>query len=245
MAVASDSAQGSTRLPGSPFNPILEYLHYGYAHYQEEYSKQLAEKREACQRKLNNIHKGQSDRLRASMKKASAALAASIVAVEQCTDSHTADLVARRLLEYVCLIAESYIEESGSINANYMLAVPYASNTAEQRGRLRYGVGDTTQYEFLLVLQAYAKQEGIERFALPVGPKRAGWENSALPGAPTAFLKTEPMVVNTEKLNFGKDVPKEIQKEICDYFATKRFKSFISIVVPGPGAPAWDNEFGV
>lgn len=223
--------------PDPPFNPILEYVHYGYAHYQEEYTRQQAGKRDTREKVLNDVNQEHSDRLRISMMKASATLAASIVVVEQATDPAIADLLARRLLEYVCLTAETYLGDETSVNANYMLAVPCASATPEQKALLRYSFGDAARYDFLLVLQAYAKPEGIERFALAVEPNRTGWEHSALPGAPTAFLRTEPMVVNTDQLTFGKDVPKETQKEIRDYFARKSFKSFISIVIPGPKHP--------
>jgi hypothetical protein len=225
--------------PDPPFNPILAYIHYGYAHYQDEYAQKLAEKREARVRELEQAQAQHSNRLRASTMKATASLAASIVAVEQCTDPNIARVVAQKVLEYVCLTAESYVGDATPINANYMLAVPYASSTPQQKAEIRYGFGDAAGYEFLLILnaQAYAKLEGNESFALGVGAKKSGWENLALPGAPTAFLRAEPMVVYTEKLIFGKDVPKEIQKEIRDYFETKSFKSFISIVIPGPLHP--------
>ena len=217
------------RYPDPPFHPVHDYLKFGYAHCQEEYERKRDQK-------------GESEKKRGT--EARLLLAASIQVLENCTDSRNSGIVAQRVLEYVCLIARSYL--GYEINANYVVAVPYTSATVKQHAPVYYEFADKNRYEYLLVLQKYARPEGMENFALPVDRKVQGWEETALPGAPTAFLGRLPIVVDTEKLAFGKRVPKEIKKQIREYFRHKiSFKSFISIVIPGPQYPRGINEPGI
>src|SRR5207245_7205455 len=59
-----------------------------------------------------------------------------------------------------CLIARSYL--GYEINANYVVAVPYTSATVKQHAPVYYEFADKNRYEYLLVLQKYARPEGME-----------------------------------------------------------------------------------
>lgn len=208
----------------------LDYLHYGYQYYQQEYATAEEGARDSELRRLRDI-----------IAMAANLLAVDILAVHQYRVNSSDDLratVCRSILQHICLIVQAFTSEK-ALNANVMLAIPVTKATQADWERTQFVYQDRERYEYLLMLRDYAYPEGQEHFALPVEDRARvqDWLDWVLLGAPLAFLKQQGLVVRTHKLEFARRVPQDIRQQIQAYFKAKGFKSFACLVIPADGRP--------
>jgi hypothetical protein len=197
--------------PGQPFYLALDYFIYGYRYHRDEYDRMVES---AYERK----------------RELDADIASNLAALILSSDS------VRDVLRNMCVVFKVHTSasESPEVNSNLMIAIAYAEATAEQKNRLKFKFGDESRYGYLLWLTDYAYEKGEERISLAVeDPIRSQWEDTVLPGAPLAFLRTREVVVNTKRLDFAIKIPKNVQREMTQYFRAKGLKNFLSVPVIG------------
>lgn len=206
------------------FHLVLDYVTYGYRYYRAAYDRILENSR--LSQRQNSL-----DRLRRLSGDAATNLAALIL-------SPTASV--QDVLRNMCLIvkAQSRGAQVPDVNANLMIAVRFDGATDAQKKRLKFAFDEPTRYGHLLALTEYAYDRGQERITLPVEDPviTPDWTDWTLPGAPEAFLRTSETVVNTNRLDFARNVPQTVRREMKQYFRGKGFKSFACLTVIGKGS---------
>lgn len=216
---------------------VLEYLHHGYQQYQQDWAKAEHEYAKAEEQRRHDELR-QSRELNAM---AATLLAADILLVHQYRVNPAEELrasICRQILQHICLIVQTYTGGQ-ALNANVMVAIPTAKATPADWEKTRFVYQERERYGHLLMLRDYAYPQGQEHFAVPVeNPDRVpDWHEWVLLGAPLAFLRKQPLVVQTSDLDFARHVPPKIKQESKAYFKDKGFKSFACLVIPGDGGP--------
>lgn len=210
--------------PIQPFHLTLDYLHYGYAQYREEYERLVEVAR--------NYHQQQRlERLRSLPADIFTNLAAMILSPSPSIQD---------ILRNMCTIIKAHSDDANlpDVNANLMVAVKFDRATEDQKRHLKFTFGDATRYGHLLMLTEYAYDKGEERIALPVeDPNRThDWIDWTLFGAPEAFLRNRETIVNVKHLDFAAKVPQTVRRQMREYFRGKGFKSFGCLTVIGKGS---------
>jgi hypothetical protein len=137
------------------------------------------------------------------------------------------------ILDAITVLSLPFLTNGNSgikVNANYMLAVPIAEATEEEKASARFTDGSVDSYAYLLVLKEYARDtlNAPHPFALPVAKSAKG----VLPGAPEAFMFSRYVAVSVSETVFDKSVPRAVQKEILDFFKAQEYKCFVSMQIP-------------
>ena len=218
--------------PIPPFRPVLDYIRYGYEYHETALKEAMEKKRQdqftAYQAFMQSFLSAYSKYMRE--------VTPIVFRLRAHPDEETKKVVTKQLVRCIQGIVEAYRnrDEPGvEINANYMVAWPSASLPIELRSRIVFDYGEPKdRYEYFLVLNEYAKDEGKEFFVLPVEGRTSGlFERQVLPGAPEAFLTGRAIVDDTSKITFRPDVPTDTKNQIQTYFRTKAFRSFASLRV--------------
>jgi GAF domain-containing protein len=216
------------------FGPVLEYLHYGYQRYKEEYEEALEAEKKSRLLRYRELNAAGSSQL-----------ALDILAIERYRGEPSEALRAnlcRQILDHIRLVVQSYmqVDSTPRLNANIMVAIPVAEATQVDWNLAKFVYQKHDEYGHLLILREYVSPEGQETFALPVVSRTAvkkpkDW---VLLGAPDAFLRQEVLVIRTHNLDFAKEMPHPIRQEIQNYFDGKEtFRSFACLPVTGAGGP--------
>jgi hypothetical protein len=229
---ASIRKHSSRNYVSESFGPVLDYLHYGYQYYKQEYEDPLDVK-----------EAGELQRFRELNAIAANQLAGDIVAVDGYRREPSEALknsLCQQILEHICLIVQAYMKADvhPKLNANVMVAIPAAEAGEAEWKLTQFAYLERNQYSHLLMLRHYAYYKGKEHFALPVEDPVVvpQWKNTVLLGAPEAFLRQQSLVVRTQRLDFAKQVPQNVRQAIRNYFDTKEgFRSFACLPVPGEG----------
>jgi hypothetical protein len=208
--------------PGDSFYLAFDYFAYGYRYHRNAIDKQLELAREQKRQRLA--------RLQALWGDAATNLAALIL-----SPNPSIQLV----LQNMCSIFKAHTEGSviPEVDANVMVAIPFANVTKEQKDLLKFQFGDPNRYGHILWLKEYAYL-GEGSISLPVEDRNRtpDWMDLMLLGAPEAFLRNNETVVNTKKLDFAAKIPETVQREMGEYFRGKGFKSFACFPVVGKGS---------
>lgn len=213
--------------PTSGFSPAVEFLSYGYQHFQNAL-------REAIDRKVEDDQGKELADLKKVVSEAARSLAASLVT----TDSYLAkggsaqDLIAA-VLSQISAISRYYLRTKSHVNANWMLTVRAEDLAAGDRKRIKFAFDDIERYPFFLALKDYGDKKGARNFILPVENDDTEGLERALPGAPEAFVRRNPVYVSIKDLKFGSKIPREMQKEISKYFSEQPFTCFLSLILFG------------
>jgi hypothetical protein len=156
-------------------------------------------------------------------------------------DRATRTFVAKQILQSIAAVVFEYYGEVPGlrVNCNYMIAYHKSSPPKDLSSRLRYSWGDHSRYDYFLSLEDYAFDFGREDFVLPVeGKGTPGYLDRVLPGAPLAFVRNMPVIVDdTKTLEYAKDTDPGVVEESKKYFEGKRedFKSFACLNILGGG----------
>ncbi len=219
-------------VPSRPFDLALDYFTGGYGYHKKEYERLLDLQR---QDRLTGFR-----RLAASGANKLAALIHAATEYQKHPTNEVRKLLIQQVLQLICLMVEAHTQDApqSDLNASLMIAVPFTAATEPQKKSLKFTWGDMTRYGHILVLCEYAYERGQEHFSLPVeDPDRnRDWENWILLGAPEAFLRKKELVVRTKKLDFAREVPKNIQGDIEQHFKGKGYQSFGCLIVPKEGS---------
>lgn len=224
------SMQGSSMV----FNPVQDFLVYGYNYYQKNLQAVLkcyGESRlELFQKKLlpeyaRHIAIGITD----------------IALGHAVSNDNAKREFTRQVLKSMCAIVIAHHPDGQSnglmVNANYMQAIRKSTVPPDFLSRLRFHFGDVDRYPHFLALKDYAfDTDGKESFILPVEAEEAG--GKSLPGAPEAFLRNRTVVVdNTSQIKYSPDLDAKVAANSKKYFEkkSKKFKSFASLVIAGEG----------
>jgi hypothetical protein len=122
-------------------------------------------------------------------------------------------------------------ESLGNIRSNLMTLKPC---TPEMRTQLRFAAQGVQIHECLELVTHH--NDDVRDVILPIPPGRR--RESALPGAPLAFVANGPVVVDdTNSVPLPAGLTESQKTEIKDYFAARRgvFKSFASLCIVGGG----------
>jgi GAF domain-containing protein len=212
---------------------VLDYLHYGYKHYQEEYEAPLRQENEERLQRFRELNAEGSTRL-----------AVDILAVEryhQDPSDALRDALCRQILDHIRLVVQSYTATDTKVrlNANIMVAVAAAQASEEDWEQVRFAYQEREDYSHLLILKHYASPEGQQHFAVPVvdSAKFPKWRDWVLFGGPDAFLREAVLVIQTSNLDFAKHIPQDTREEIRSYFKGKEgLRSFACLPVLGEGS---------
>ena len=221
------------RYSAESLGAVLDYLHYGYKHYQEEYEAPLRQENDERLQRFRELNAEGSTRL-----------AVDILAVEryhQGPSDALRDALCRQILDHIRLVVQSYtaIDTKVRLNANIMVAVATAQASEEDWDLARFVYQKREDYSHLLILKHYASPEGQQHFAVPVvdSVKFTKWRDWVLFGGPDAFLREEVLVIQTSNLDFAKHIPQTIREEIRSYFDGKEgLRSFACLPVLGDGS---------
>jgi len=139
----------------------------------------------------------------------------------------------RNILRSMAAVVLKYrgANNPGGIRANLMLAQPC---DGERMAQLRF-LADGKTVQYCLELVAYHNEEARDT-VLPIPDDRK--TESALPGAPTAFVGNVPVVVDdTNQIEFPTNLTPSQIASMRNYLKAKRavFKSFASLCIVGRG----------
>lgn len=146
--------------------------------------------------------------------------------------------VVRSILSFVAAVISVYHrvseDDNHGIRANVML---HKACDDQLRARLLFAGTDRNQIANCLVLIAYDVDDNEPGIVLPVPNPEPGAIETALPGAPTAFLHPDGHVEvdDTSQITFAAHIPDPIRSEVNTYFAQRIFKSFGCIRIIGGG----------
>ncbi len=237
-----------------PYDLIVDYLHYGYAYYQQKRSK-LEEARTtgrqhvelAVQRALQQAQQDHAARKRqgrlirlerdAGVQDVIAALVhgiASILAESDPTrrrerENEVIELILNGVKAAVLNQARSDLK-SLQIHVNHMTFVPIAEVTEEQLEAALFRFGDEDRYTGLLVLHRAAAGSALETVVLPVDG-RISDRDTLLPGAPEAFVLGKAAIINSRSVKCNQGIDKPIQAAIEKFFKGVDFESVASIPI--------------
>lgn len=192
---------------------VSDYFFYGYRHYRAQ--AQAAQSNQAA--RFHNAYVEQ--------------LTLTITAIGSVTDANRL-AIARSILGAIAAVIKSYHRDetdTKGIRANVMLMRPCDDAL---RARLRFIVAaNRAQIARCLELITYDVPENQPGIVLPIADDL----DTALPGAPTAFLHPDRFAVidDTLQVAFAPGVPQAVQTEINAYFKGKVFRSFGSIQMVG------------
>jgi hypothetical protein len=215
---------------GFPFLPITDYLHYGYDRFREI--------RDAA---IDQVEVSEADAQRRYLITYSGELATAVASLnhfrETGGDSYA---VARLILRSIAQLTESQLHLSTRLNVNYMRAYPAQTCPPTIKDRARFVYGDPTRYTHYLALVQYASDVEREVFSLPVEPMdHSGKLSCVLPGAPVSFRTSKMVYIeDTTHMDYPASLDRTIVTNLKEYFAGKKFKSFLSIpILGGDGTP--------
>jgi hypothetical protein len=239
-----------------PYGLIVDYLHYGYAHYQQMRAK-LEEARSAgqgeielaVQQALQQAHRDHAARKQQGR----------LVRMER--DASVQDVIAALVHGIATVFAEPNLERRrerqnevidailGGVKAavvnqartdltglriqvNYMTFVPITEVTEDQRVAALFRFGDESRYTGLLVLHRAAGGSALETVVLPVDG-RVYDRDKLLPGAPEAFVQGKAAIINAQSVKCNRGVDRETQAAIQKFFKDVDFESVASIPISG------------
>jgi hypothetical protein len=215
IVVAIDSF-GARRQLGNRYGTmeaVGDYFFFGYRRYRERKQR----------------HSGERSFLRSYLVQLANSIAA---AGAEAPDTQRIEFIRNILRSMTAVVLEYRGGEAlGTIRCNLMIA---KACTAEMARQLRFTATDATVEE-CLVLVTYQNDDVMD-VILPLPNDRR--RESALPGAPAAFVANGPVVIDdTSKIEMPDDLSEEQKTEFGAYFDAKRsvFKSFASLCIVGRG----------
>jgi len=243
-----------------PHGLIVDYLHYGYAHYQQMRAK-LEEAKSGAQEQIRIA----VDEALAKAHRDNAAREQEERLVRMERDASVQDLIAALVHGIASVLAESNRERQrerqnevidavlGGIKAavlnqarsdltglrihvNHMTFVPIADATEEEREAALFRFGDEERYTGLLLLHRAAGGSALETVVLPVDG-RVNDRDRLLPGAPEAFVHGKAAIVNSRSIKCNDGIDQETQSAIRRFFEAVDFESVASIPISGKGGP--------
>ncbi len=198
---------------------VVRYLHYGLPSI-------YGDLRRALRSPSANAAEDSSERIREAYR-----TLAGLTAFALNTPPEARKTSAQAIMKAVSDLVSRHVgtPEGVSIRTNYM-SLEVNDGAEEQDGEV-FIWGDRSRYQYWLVLDCYELGIDLKR-PVRLGVPSGEYEDEALFGAPTAVInKGTEVVSDTTKLNFAKDVPRDIRREIRDYFAREapHFRSFASV----------------
>ena len=195
---------------------VGDYFFYGYRHYRAKIET-------ARENQSNRFHTTYLDQLTLA-----------IAAAGWATDANRLATV-RGILGSIAAVIRSYHRDennSKGIRANVMIV---RECDDKLRQRLRF-IGDAKPARITRCLEliTYDVPQNEPGIILPISENL----NTALPGAPTAFLNPDRFAVmdDTLQIAYAQGVSEQIRTEIDEYFRHRAFRNFGSIQILGPNA---------
>lgn len=195
------------------------------------YSREVIKDRDSVVQHRKDLETGQVGRLA----KASETLGLLIKSVGSASDDKRRQLTDD-LLEAISSVAilAARTPERVKLEANYMELVPVGQATAPDIAAVRFQWPPRDQWTHLLVLRRYTGRMPPYSFALALA---AGAPmDEVLLGAPEAYVRGQPVYVETRHLEFARRIPRAIQVAVRRYLGGLPFVAFVSIpIVHGTG----------
>jgi hypothetical protein len=225
-----------------PISLIVDYLHFGYAYYNQR-RKAILDEASAEQAASFALDRMQRLRRDAAVQDVIAGLVHAVAAIFTESDqrrqaerrAEVADLILAGVVTAITSMAERDI--SGlRIATNYMMFVELAAAAAEQRNSALFRFGDQDRYTGFLVLHQGRAGSPQETVILPVDGKLADREK-ILPGAPEAFVLRKAAIINCDDVACRKGVDKRVRADIERFFSDVEYASVASIPISTKDGP--------
>jgi hypothetical protein len=257
ITVANRARSGSNRLP---YGLVTDYLHYGYAYYQQMRTKHDDSKsaeRDQIEQAVNealqqanhdNLLRDHQERIvrlerDASVQNVIAGLVHGIAAVFAETDQGRRSERQREVVDAILEgVRAAIVNRSRSdvqtlrIAVNHMTFVPIGKASKDQIGASLFRFGDERRYTGLLVQHQAAAGSPQETVILPVDG-RINDRDTLLPGAPEAFVLRKAAIINSQSVKCSRGIDQKTQVAIQRFFQGVDFASVASIPISGKDGP--------
>ena len=190
------------------------------------YNRAVLKDRDAVDQHRKDLETGQVGRIA----KASDTLGILIKSVGSATDENRRRLTDD-LLEAIASVAilPTRTPERVKLDANYMAVVPIRQATPVEIDAVKFQWPLRERWTHLMVLRRYTRRMPPRPFALAFAADAP--IDEVLLGAPDAYMRQQPVYVETRHLEFARRIPRGIQSAVRKYFGQASFVSFVSIPI--------------
>jgi hypothetical protein len=225
-----------------PISLIVDYLHFGYAYYNQG-RKALLDAATSEQAASYALDRMQRLRREAAVQDVVAGLVHAVAAIFAEPDqrrqaerkAEVADLILAGVITAITSMAERNISNL-KITTNYMMFLELSAAAAEQRNSALFRFGDEHRYTGFLILHQGRPGSPQETVILPVDGRITDRE-TILPGAPEAFVLRKAAIINCDEVTFRKGVDKKIRADIQKFFSDVEYASVASIPISTKDGP--------
>jgi hypothetical protein len=219
-----------------PISLIVDYLHFGYAYYNQRRKALLDE---ASSEQAASLAMDRMEWLRrdAAVQDVIAGLVHAVASIFAESDqkrlaerkAEVADLILAGVVSAITSMAERDVRGL-RITTNYMMFVELSAAAAEQRNSALFGFGNRDRYTGFLILHGDRAGLPQETVILPVDGRIAD-RDTILPGAPEAFVLHKAAIINCNEVACRKGVDKKTRADIQKFFSDVDYASVASIPV--------------
>lgn len=233
VAIGRQSRRHAVTHPGLIFpgsSAVLHFLIYGYRSYDEKLKQAMKEWNESREQAINGFLPQYHLQVTGAILAVNHALHAANPEKSRST--------AQTILQNIEAVVRAYNKDVANldISANYLRVTKSANATTDQMNAAKFLHQDWNHYEYLLILEQYARDPTPAPFALPVWKNPADINENILPGAPEAFLRGGAVLVKRKEMKFASQLPSATVKEIKAYFDQKGLVNFLAMPILSSGS---------